>query len=284
MATTSKLGLPLLTERQVLKYLTINQAFDYLDNLLWITAINQTTNTPPGAPSENDTYIVGPSPTGDWAGKAEQITWWYNGSWRFVVPIAGMLAYDLAQTKTFRYEGSDWEHFTGLIRRSFGLPMTNFVNHSGASSLTASFTPFKSLAWEFTNGADESISGSFNFPKHLDYQNINCRLYWFTPSAATGSPRWNITIYNVEDGEAITSATSGAATLDDPQSGSSANYLQITTIGQFDAHADLGQNSLVGVKIEREGTHANDTFNQLIRLLNVAFEYAEKDEFDADWS
>lgn len=53
-------------------------------------------NTPPASPAAGDTYIVGPSPTGAWAGKADQIAYWdasvSPGEWLFAVPRTGWLA------------------------------------------------------------------------------------------------------------------------------------------------------------------------------------------------
>lgn len=59
----------------------------------WIVE-NQTTNAPPGSPTDGVAYIVGGSPTGAWAGHAKDLAIALNSAWIIVDPGDGYEAYD----------------------------------------------------------------------------------------------------------------------------------------------------------------------------------------------
>jgi len=48
-------------------------------------------NTPPGSPSDEDTYLIDSSPTGAWVGHANEVACYDSGStsWKFITPTAG---------------------------------------------------------------------------------------------------------------------------------------------------------------------------------------------------
>lgn len=72
------------------------------------TIINSTTDATPGAPSSGDTYLVGATPSGDWAGHAGEFASFY-GLWLYRVPKDGDTYYDAdAGTYHVRIAGS-WE-------------------------------------------------------------------------------------------------------------------------------------------------------------------------------
>ena len=53
-------------------------------------------NAPPSSPVAGDLYVVGPSPTGAWAGYADYFARWLGAAWQFWTPVAGEEAKDLA--------------------------------------------------------------------------------------------------------------------------------------------------------------------------------------------
>lgn len=83
MATSPDLGVPLLSSGQAQPDVTFNEAMILLQVMLY-GVISLGTNTPPGSPTEGDSYVIGTAPTGAWAGKANKIAVYYGGSWRFV--------------------------------------------------------------------------------------------------------------------------------------------------------------------------------------------------------
>lgn len=83
---------------------------------------NLTLSTPPGSPSNGDTYIVGASPTGAWAGQANAVAYWAvdaqdgpsitpniaTGAWEFYTPLAGWQVWDTNTNASWRFNGTNW--------------------------------------------------------------------------------------------------------------------------------------------------------------------------------
>lgn len=76
---------------------------------------NQTTNAPPASPSPPAAYIIGPSPTGAWAGNAGKLAICLTaGSFTIITPAVGDTVYDKAQANSFRFNGTTWVSSTGI--------------------------------------------------------------------------------------------------------------------------------------------------------------------------
>ncbi|WP_448043823.1 DUF2793 domain-containing protein [Bradyrhizobium liaoningense] len=76
---------------------------------------NQTTNAPPVSPSPPTAYIIGPSPTGSWAGNAGKLAMCLTaGTWTIITPATGDTVYDKAQANSYRFDGSAWISSTGV--------------------------------------------------------------------------------------------------------------------------------------------------------------------------
>jgi hypothetical protein len=111
MTTTTNLQLTLLEQAQAQKEVTVNNALVKIDALLNAGALSSSENTPPSTPNSGDVYIIGASPTGAWAGKAKQITY-FDQIWRFIEPNTGsiMWAEDVRQLMVYRLSG--WQAIT----------------------------------------------------------------------------------------------------------------------------------------------------------------------------
>jgi len=87
----------------------------YPNALLYPTGIvpveNQTTNTPPSIPAAGTAYVIGSSPTGDWAAKADYLAVSNGTSWEYHAPSDGMAVYDKALNNYYKYEGAAWAVF-----------------------------------------------------------------------------------------------------------------------------------------------------------------------------
>lgn len=108
MVTSNNLSLTLVETAQAQKEITVNQALMRIDAVLNMGAKDKDIATPPGAPGAGDTYIIAPSPTGDWTGKAGQIAY-YEQIWRFIVPKEGMRLFVSDENSTYVYDGSIWK-------------------------------------------------------------------------------------------------------------------------------------------------------------------------------
>lgn len=88
---------------------------------------NQTTNAPPGSAAVSVAYIIGPSPTGAWAGQSGKVAIAEQENiFTIYTAPTGMRAFDKAQNKDFQKRASGlWESATGATR-------INLVNITGS--------------------------------------------------------------------------------------------------------------------------------------------------------
>ena len=107
MTTTPHLAITLVEQSQSQKEVTVNQAFARIDAVLNSGAKSRTTATPPVSPIAGDVYIIAASPSGDWAGKTGNITY-FDSIWRFITPIEGMTLWVNDENLLYSYDGSAW--------------------------------------------------------------------------------------------------------------------------------------------------------------------------------
>lgn len=110
MTTSPVLATTDLVAGQAIPESTVNQNARRLEQGAQQFAVkDKDLATPPGSPADGDAYIVAASPTGAWAGKAEQIAYWQAGTgWLFIAPREGMRADVADEDIGYRYDGSDW--------------------------------------------------------------------------------------------------------------------------------------------------------------------------------
>jgi hypothetical protein len=105
--TTPNMALSYIVSSQAQKEVTHNAALNDIDFLAQISVIDTTLNTPPASPALGDTYIIGSSPTGAWAGNANAVAAYYSG-WTIKIPEAGWVAWARSTNRLFYYTGSAW--------------------------------------------------------------------------------------------------------------------------------------------------------------------------------
>lgn len=109
MANSTNLQLPFLAAAQAQKHVTMNDALGMLDLIVQLRAINRTRTSPPASPAEGDNYIVAASPTGAWAGHANDVACYVNGAWVFVTPREGWRCWIVAEGATVVFSGGAWQ-------------------------------------------------------------------------------------------------------------------------------------------------------------------------------
>ena len=112
---TPNLSLPLIAAAQAQKHVTSNESTIGLDALAQASAIDKDLSTPPGAPSDGDTYIVGSSPTGAWAGNADAIAYFYNGEWYLYPAKDGWVCFVQDEAKFYAYNSGAWVLLSTLL-------------------------------------------------------------------------------------------------------------------------------------------------------------------------
>lgn len=140
MTATPNLALSYLVAAQAQKEVTHNDALNDLDSLTQLAVIDRTLNAAPVSPGEGDTYIVGPSPVGVWAGKADNVAAYYAG-WRFKTPQTGWRALAQNENKLYYYSGSAWEPLAApYLDATFTWNPGTLANGSGATSAAVTVT------------------------------------------------------------------------------------------------------------------------------------------------
>lgn len=93
---------------------------------------NQTTNAPPASPTVGNAYIIGPAPTGAWAGHAGKVAVCnVAGAFTIYTPVAGDMVYDKALGINVAYSGTQWASIAGACIAF------ERATHSGNGSMTS---------------------------------------------------------------------------------------------------------------------------------------------------
>ena len=110
---SAKLRIPYIAAAQAQKHVTHNEGMTLLDTLVQLSVIDKDLTTPPGSPTEGDTYIVAAGGTGAWIGWDKRIARFIDGTWRSYLPGegdgAGWLAYVIDESTLYVFTGTAWE-------------------------------------------------------------------------------------------------------------------------------------------------------------------------------
>lgn len=106
---TPKLSLPIIMPAQAQKHVTHNEAIELLDVIVQLTLESAAASAPPSSPTEGQSWALGASPTGAWAGQGGMIASWRGGGWLFIAPQEGWMGWckDAADLKV--RTGGAWQ-------------------------------------------------------------------------------------------------------------------------------------------------------------------------------
>lgn len=137
MNGTARLSLPFLSPGQAQKEFIHNEALQALDIAVAAAVEEAPRSEPPAAPAVGACYIVGSSPTGEWAGKPQSLAAFTSGGWRFLAPIEGLSVYVKDSGLCGTYRIGDWD--IGPLRGSSVIIDGQQVvgNRSAAITLTS---------------------------------------------------------------------------------------------------------------------------------------------------
>jgi microcystin-dependent protein len=109
MSSLVKSNSPLLASGQTSQEVVHNRALIMLNALASSIVVSSITasNSPPGSPADEGTYLVGSAATGDWSGHNNQIAT-YKSGWYFFPRAEGLLAYALNDDTLYKFDGSSW--------------------------------------------------------------------------------------------------------------------------------------------------------------------------------
>ena len=108
MDTTPNLELPYIAAAQAQKHVTHNEAIRALDAVIQLAVLDRNLGAPPADASDGDRYIVAPSPSGDWAGHADEIAAFQDGAWQFFAPRTGWISWIGDERRVLGWDGTAW--------------------------------------------------------------------------------------------------------------------------------------------------------------------------------
>jgi hypothetical protein len=104
---SARFSLPFLFVGQSQKEDFVNEALSMLDGLVHC-AIEDERNTPPTAPVDGQSWMIGLSPTGEWAGQDGKIAMRQLGQWLFANARDGMQILNKATGQRISRAGGAW--------------------------------------------------------------------------------------------------------------------------------------------------------------------------------
>ena len=118
MSQTTRLQLPFIVTAQAQKEVTHNDSLQTLDAFI-MPVVQEILNTPPVSPNVGDLYLVGTSPTDDFASQNNKIAQYLTGGWRFYTPFKWMDAIIENLNERYSFDGTNWMPF-GLLMKDTG--------------------------------------------------------------------------------------------------------------------------------------------------------------------
>lgn len=109
MSGDPRTGAILLAVNQSQKEVTANELFLAL-SAISAGGIEAVLAAPPGSPLNGQAWIVATLPSGIWAGKSNQIAYYFDG-WRYINPYKGLVLYNSAAQELFVFNGATWQQY-----------------------------------------------------------------------------------------------------------------------------------------------------------------------------
>ncbi|MFC7053808.1 DUF2793 domain-containing protein [Hansschlegelia quercus] len=141
MSQSPHLGLSFLAPAQAQKHVTVNETFRRLDALVQLGVLDRTLTAPPSTPAEGDRHIVGAAPIGAWADHASEIAAFLDGTWIFVEPKPGWLAYVAAEGVLLVFVGGAWVGALGALASLDNLGQLGIAATADATNRLAVTSP-----------------------------------------------------------------------------------------------------------------------------------------------
>jgi hypothetical protein len=118
---SARLSLPYLMPSQAQKHVTHNAALERLDMLVQPQVLDLAATTPPAAPEEGATYVLGTGAGGAWAGQDGMLASWSAGAWIHLTPQEGWQVLLLPETRLYALTGGTWQPVAGATQNLDGI-------------------------------------------------------------------------------------------------------------------------------------------------------------------
>ncbi len=279
MTTTPHLSLALVETAQAQKEVTVNEALMRLDALLNTGAIDKDIATPPVSPTAGDVYIVAPSPTGAWAGKAGQVAY-FDQVWQFISPREGATLWVNDEDSLYIYYGGGaW----GRVARSGGrqtlyVPASQMqpsVNAGCAARATVALGTGQPdiTTHDFDASTQEHAQFSVRLPKAWDEGAVTVVVEWSHAAAAgTFGVVWGIAGASAGDGDPLTISFGAAQEVTDTGGTTDALYKSPET-GAIGLSGSAAKGDTFSLRLYRKAADPADTLAVDARVHGVTFFY-----------
>lgn len=115
MDVTTNLSLPYIMAAQAQKHVTHNEALRVLDAAVQLSVEDRDLSAPPSSPAEGARYIVAASASAGWAGHAGHVAAYQDGTWAFVPPKEGWIAWIRDEDLFAVWSGTTWIVLTAAV-------------------------------------------------------------------------------------------------------------------------------------------------------------------------
>lgn len=105
---TPLLALPYLIADQAQKHVTVNEALNAIDRLMYLSFDARDVLEPPAAPVEGATYSIGAQARGAFLGYDGYIAIWRAGQWAFHLPREGWRAWNIETHSFLVFSQNQW--------------------------------------------------------------------------------------------------------------------------------------------------------------------------------
>ena len=110
--SSTNLQLPYLMASQSQKHVTHNEALRMLDAIVQLSVSDRDLVVPPTTPAEGERFIVGDGAADAWSGHDGNIAAWQDGTWAFLTPREGWLAWVADEASLLVWQASGWVDVT----------------------------------------------------------------------------------------------------------------------------------------------------------------------------
>jgi len=118
---SARLNLPYIAPSQAQKHVTVNEALQILDVLTQLSVVEIGALNPPSTPDAREVYVIGDTPTGDWAAHAGDLAYRSESGWLFIAPQAGWRAWDQTAERLSVFDGAAWVTSETVTQNTDGL-------------------------------------------------------------------------------------------------------------------------------------------------------------------
>ena len=186
MVRTPRFNLPLAQESGQKQRETINDLMRAWDALVHPLILDKDLSTPPASPTTGDAYIVGSSPTGDWAGRANDVAVWYYTKWYFTTPWTGFTVWVNDENTEYRLESGVWTEFTPSTGGTVGISGTPANNQIGVWTNSTNLEGDANLTYDSAT-TTLNVNGNITLTGTVDGVDIAARDHAAVTFAGTGT-------------------------------------------------------------------------------------------------